>query len=40
MMIDWADFNVKIIIAYSGILVVLLLTYVVFFKRPDKKARN
>ncbi len=38
-MIDFADFNVKLMIAYSLLLIVGLLIYIAFFKKEPTKYR-
>jgi hypothetical protein len=36
-MIDFADFNVKLMIAYALLLIVGLLIYIAFYKKESKR---
>lgn len=38
-MVDFADLNVKIVIAFALVMIMALLTYIAFFKEPVKKGR-
>jgi len=39
MMIDFSDFNVKLMIAYSLLLIVGLLVYIAFYKKESSRQK-
>lgn len=39
-MVDFADLNVKIVIAFALVMIMALLTYIAFFKESAKKGHS